>query len=301
MRNHPGELWPMMYCAGLTPLTHPQFVTRYCLTVREEVERGMWRDKVVGTKPTMVPELRQALSSILLRRTKAEVMPEMPPITVSEVVVEPCEVDEEVYFHSMWRARQNVAEMVKAQLEGLASKAETDDALARLLTDMRAKMNDTRRYIGLQKVQGTIELARTMLEGGVQKLVIFAWHKDVMHQIAGALKEEYGAVQVYGETPPEKRDKFVQWFQNPTARCRVIVGQVLAAGVGYTLTAANHVLMVEPSWVPADNMQALMRVHRIGQTKPVTAQFVMLRGNAVEQRVMQTLRRKTEDFLAVFS
>ncbi|MFX7040781.1 helicase-related protein, partial [Acinetobacter baumannii] len=75
--------------------------------------------------------------------------------------------------------------------------------------------------------------------------------------------------------------------------CRVFVGNVRAAGTGLTLTAASDIVMLESSWTPADNAQALMRVHRVGQSAAkVRARFIML-ANSIDEVVSDTVARKT--------
>jgi SWI/SNF-related matrix-associated actin-dependent regulator of chromatin subfamily A-like protein 1 len=103
---------------------------------------------------------------------------------------------------------------------------------------------------------------------------------------------------LYGETPPDKRERHIRCFQNKP-KYRVIICNIQAAGTAITLTAAHQVAFAEVSWVPAENAQAAMRVHRIGQTHPVTVRFFGLAGSSDEQ-VARVLRRKTRDLTAIF-
>lgn len=303
MRNHPGELWVMLYVAGLTKLSKEDFETQYCKIERKEVRRGsrtFWQTKITGANPSSVPDLKAMMAPILFRRKKLEVLPDMPPITVSEVTVPANPVDEEIYFHKEWRLRQSIAEMTRAQWEGMGvTDQTTDDEVVAMLDGLQTQLKLSRQYIGLQKVDGVVEMAREILTQE-SKLVIFAWHASVMKAIAHALEKDYGAELIYGGTSPEKRDRLVKKFQEAKWRCRVLVGQVLAAGTGITLTAARRALVVEPSWVPAENSQAVMRIHRIGQRDPCLVQYVMLDNNPVENRVMKALVRKTQDFVNIF-
>ena len=79
----------------------------------------------------------------------------------------------------------------------------------------------------------------------------------------------------------------------------MFIGQVTAAGTLITLTAANQVVFLESSWVPADNAQAAMRCHRIGQTRPVFVRVVGLAGS-VDEQVQATLRRKIATLTQLF-
>jgi SNF2 family DNA or RNA helicase len=75
---------------------------------------------------------------------------------------------------------------------------------------------------------------------------------------------------------------------------RVFIGQVKAAGTAITLTAASEVAIVEPSWVPGDNVQAICRAHRLGQHDSVLASFLYLPGT-LDQRIMTVFRRKAHE------
>ena len=140
-------------------------------------------------------------------------------------------------------------------------------------------------------------MVNDMIEGGVDKIVLFCVHKDVINSLERELKHHH-AVTLYGGTPAAKRQNRVTRFQNDKA-CKVFIGQVQAAGTAITLTASHHVLFVESSWVPAENAQASMRCHRIGQTKPVNVQFVSI-ANSIDQRIQRALMRKTKDLADLF-
>jgi hypothetical protein len=107
--------------------------------------------------------------------------------------------------------------------------------------------------------------------------VIFAWHQDVVESLMQALAE-YGAVKLVGGMNATAKQASVDRFQqDPT--CRVFVGNISAAGVGITLTAASHVVFAELDWTPARVSQAEDRCHRIGQTDSVLVQHLVLAGS----------------------
>lgn len=82
--------------------------------------------------------------------------------------------------------------------------------------------------------------------------------------------------------------------------CRIFVGNIIAAGVGITLTAAHHIILAEQDWVPANNDQALSRVVRIGQTRGVLVRIVEL-PDSLDQRISEILRRKLREISEVWS
>jgi SWI/SNF-related matrix-associated actin-dependent regulator 1 of chromatin subfamily A len=130
---------------------------------------------------------------------------------------------------------------------------------------------------------------------------VFAVHRDVISILASALRKKFGrfgVVTLFGGTPPRRRQENIDRFQTDP-KCRVFIGQVVAAGTAITLTAAHDVLFAEASWNPADNAQAAMRCHRIGQDEPVFVRFVSAAGT-IDERIQRVLRRKTETITQLF-
>ena len=130
---------------------------------------------------------------------------------------------------------------------------------------------------------------RYLLDGGVEKLILFAWHREVMKQLQEGLAK-HGVVRLDGSTGMAARQLAVDTFQsNPD--CRIFLGQIKAAGIGITLTAASHVVFAESSWTPADNEQCVDRAHRIGQASAVLAQFLVV-ADSIDERVLGAAIKK---------
>lgn len=299
--NHVGELWVWMYLFGYTTLKRDAFIRRYC-TVRE-TPYGL---KVMGNNPATLDELRGFIKQIMLRRTKEQVMPELPPLTLTEVNVEPSPVDMEQWFFDYWIGGGD-ASVLKAVTEQESRLRNLWDAVSTsrtpekdrvsMLPGIDSSVSVLRRYTGMQKVQAVVEMVKNELDNGLDKIVIFAVHRDVIVTLRDGLKD-YNALLLFGGTPPEKRQRHIDKFQN-SAKHRVFVGQIHACGVAISLTAANEILFVESDWVPANNAQAMMRVYRKGQTRPVRARFVSLEGS-IDKDIQLALRRKTKNLLEAF-
>jgi SWI/SNF-related matrix-associated actin-dependent regulator 1 of chromatin subfamily A len=97
-------------------------------------------------------------------------------------------------------------------------------------------------------------------------------------------------VGVHGHTTGPARQRAVDEFQEEE-EVQVFVGQIQAAGTGITLTAASQVLIVEQSWVPAENEQAIMRIHRVGQRNACLARFAVIPGSLDEQIAQANVRK----------
>jgi len=137
------------------------------------------------------------------------------------------------------------------------------------------------------KMKQALAWIENFLESG-EKLVVFATHKATIH----ALEREYGtmAVKIDGSVPSEKRQAIVESFQNDP-KVRLFIGNIKAAGVGITLTAASNVVFLELDWTPALLEQAEDRCHRIGQPNAVNIYYI-LAADTIDAQIAAMLERK---------
>lgn len=301
--NNPSELWPLLRTFGTTKLDYWAFMRRYCV----------FRDTPFGVQITggrNIPELKALIAPFMLRRKKDQVMTQLPKISFHDVVVESTPIPERdlsMYFDNYlsyppdrrWQQfHKDVAEQHRL-LGTLADDVGIKSADGvQILEALAVRVRSLRRYIGLQKVPKVLELIKSELDSGAyEKIVLFGVHKNVLTELRNGLSE-YGAVLIYGGTPADKRDRMIKAFQNDP-KTRVFVGQTVAAGTAITLTAAHQVGVVEADWTPANNQQAVMRVHRIGQTRPVTVRFFSIAGS-IDEKIQKVLRQKTKTLTALF-
>jgi SWI/SNF-related matrix-associated actin-dependent regulator 1 of chromatin subfamily A len=295
--NHAAELWPLLHHFQVYAGDYWSFVNRFCKYY--ETPYGI---QITGTQ--RVDELRALMAPILLRRKKDDVLTDLPKIAFHDVVVPPNDVDLELYYPELTLGLKTEAEIMarldaeQASIDAVVNLVGMGGHGVAALAAMNAKVAASRRYTGLQKVDAIIEIITAELEANLyEKIVIFAVHRDVIMTIRNRM-QAFKAVTLFGGVEPNKRERFIRDFQTKDNH-RVIVANIQAAGTAITLTAANQVAFAECSWVPAENAQAAMRVHRIGQTKPVTVRFFGL-ADSSDERVARVLRRKTRDLIAIF-
>lgn len=304
--NHAGELWPILRTFGATDLDYEAFVERYC--VGYEYQR---RFQITGSKN--IEELKTLMQPYLLRRRKTEVLKDLPPIMYADVVVEPGPVDFERWWPEVTmygqKALDEVVQKIAQQEAVIDSLLEFaghgEQGMASLAAlqgtpSIKGKVYDSRRYTGLQKVGAVVQMVTDEINAkAYDKIVLFAYHRDVIVDLYERFqKAGFKPVMLFGGTDPTNREKYIRRFQTNPA-CKVFIGNIKAAGTAITLTAAHRVGFVECSWVPGDNAQAAMRVHRIGQTTPVTVRFFAL-ANSSDEKLQQVLRRKTRDLTRIF-
>lgn len=299
--NNASELYTHLKSAGIYAGQYWDFVFEFCTGF----DPG-FGFKITGHKN--VDRLKALLAQFMLRRKKEQVMAQLPPLTHQHVTVERSQVELDPYFYENWRpigVKAFLADMehrdkvLKAAVAVAKSNhdSHSDDVLA-VLEGFATSTATLRRYIGLAKLPRVLEIIKEELATKqIDKIVLFAIHKDVIESARVALRE-FKPVTLYGGTPADKRQANIDKFQKDP-KCRVFIGNITAAGVGITLTAAHEVAFIETDWVPANNAQATMRCHRIGQTKHVRVRFFSCAGS-VDEEVMRTLIHKTRELSKVF-
>lgn len=147
-----------------------------------------------------------------------------------------------------------------------------------------------RKEVGLSKIQTITNHIENILESDkTKKIVVFAWHNEVIDTYFTNFKK-YNPVKINGECNIIDRDKSVNSFQNDE-NCRIFIGNILAAGVGLTLTRSNHVVLAELNWDPSTLAQAEDRCHRIGQKNSVLIEYFIAH-KTIEGRILQSLLNK---------
>jgi SNF2 family DNA or RNA helicase len=235
------------------------------------------------TGATNKKELHAKLTStIMLRRLKVEVAKELPPKTR---VVVPMEITNRKEYA---RAQIDLIRWIqKNQGQKKADAASSAEALVRI------EVLKQLCYKG--KTKAAIQWIEDFLESG-EKLVVFATHKKTIRD----LKEVFGdiAVVLDGSTAPGKRQGVVDSFQNDP-KIRLFLGNLKAAGVGITLTAASATCFLELGWTPGEHDQAEDRVHRIGQLADAVTAYYLLAFQTIEEEIAELIDKKRAVLAAV--
>ena len=227
------------------------------------------------------------LKRISLRRTKKQVLNELPSISRQRIYID---IDAKV-------AKDSLKYLDYATY--IINK-DTDNAIK--YEDFTSQMKEDathiatiRKALGIAKVKGTIEYIDLYLETSkVNKLVVFAVHQDVISLLVNALKEKYKDKylihEITGATSKSKKDKVIESFQTDD-KPQIIVANVIAGGVGITLTKAHVVMFAEIDWTPSNIMQAEARVHRITQDTKVQSIF-LIADNSLDARIIEMIEHK---------
>lgn len=268
--NDPIDIWPFLRFCGGTPLGLTPFTNRY---FRSRQGSFSTRHEL---RPEMAAELRQCVEALSLRRTKEAAGIKLPPIWLTTQTVD--------------GDTHEIMNLVKEHpgLEGAILEAIEKGGLSFLDAQ---HIGTLRRLVGEAKAPAFANLLVEEMENGLERAVVFGIHRKALDHVEAVLRKRGISVfRIDGSTSEPGRVDAVAGFQNCTRG--VFLGNIRAAGIGLTLTAASDVIIFESDWSPAGNAQALMRVHRIGQEKEVQARFITL-ANSIDEMVNDTVARKT--------
>ena len=225
----PLEGYPLLY--ALRPDLFPyfkQYAYRYC-----DPQPTPFGISWSGTSNTK--ELHWLLSTLMVRRLKKEVLNKLPP-----------------------KRRQKV-------------EIKTDKDIIEQIKEVRVKVkgrNGTLQAYTLTstaKKLGVCEYVSDILSDSEEKIIVFAYHHEMMNSIEDLLKKDkIDYIRIDGSTKQDKRYEYVKYFQQ-RKECRVAIVSIIAGSTGITLNKAHIVIFAELTWTPSIMIQAEDRAHRIGQ------------------------------------
>ena len=262
---------PMNYYNLLSIIESPvaqnwmAYAIRYCQGFQFRAgNRKIWN--VTGA--SNLEELRDRTSKQILRRLKEQVL-DLP-----EKIITP------VYLRT---SSKEYKDLMGEYYDWLENK--TDESSS--LTIQFSKIMKVRKVIANEKVKETIEFAQNIIDQG-KKVIIFTNFTDTLQLIHNHFGKE--SVYLDGSCNKVQRQYAVDQFQE-NEKVKVFVGNLKAAGVGLTLTAAEVVIMNDLSFVPAEHAQAEDRAYRYGQKNNVLVYYPIFE-NTIESVIYDILNKK---------
>jgi SWI/SNF-related matrix-associated actin-dependent regulator 1 of chromatin subfamily A len=262
---------PMNYYNLLSIIESPvaqnwmAYAIRYCQGYQFKAgNRKVWN--VQGA--SNLEELKDRTSKQILRRLKEEVL-DLP-----DKIITP------VYLRT---SSKEYKDLMGEYYEWLDNRKEESSSL----TIQFSKLMKVRKVISNEKVRQTIEFAENIIEQG-KKVIIFTNFTDTLQLI----HNHFGKQSVYldGSCNKVQRQYAIDQFQD-NEKIKVFVGNLKAAGVGLTLTAAEVVIMNDLSFVPAEHAQAEDRAYRYGQKNNVLVYYPIFE-NTIEGAIYDILNKK---------
>ena len=248
----------------------------YDLTQNEKDELKQYikdnaRHITIAKDGTNLEELKLRISHIYLRRTKEDLAGGLPNKTVHEVFYD-FDIIQQMEYSKLWD------EYEAAQLEADPTKEINKDLLEGAIY---------RKYCSNQMVPNTIKMTDNFISQG-EKVIIATCYDEELN----TLKEYYGekCVVYNGKMSQKQKDAAQKAFmEDPNVM--VFIGQVIAAGVGLTLTVSRTLIFNNIDFVPGNDRQMEDRIYRIGQHRDVNIYYQIFRGTQYE-RMWNTVMRK---------
>jgi SNF2 family DNA or RNA helicase len=252
--------------------------------------------------PGFYPAARNSVVEMgIVRRRKADVAADIPARRVADI---PVELDDEDGRSIREAERELAARLVARYDSAMATRTSgsvegIDLELVRRVATWEREDSDSStgenvfsmmRRIGQAKAGLAADYAAQLARSS-GKVVFFAKHLDVMDE-AQALFDKRGLrfTTIRGDQTRKQREEAIDGFVNDP-EVAVIVCSLTAAGVGINLQVASNLVLAELSWTDAEQTQAIDRVHRIGQTMPVTA-WRIIAAQTIDTRVAELIDSK---------
>ncbi|MFV8781053.1 SNF2-related protein [Microbulbifer sp. SA54] len=279
LENHLGELWSLM-----------DFALPGLLGGRKAFQQ-LYRTPIENDRDTeRQRELARKVRPFMLRRTKTEVVSDLPPKTETVQYLQLPGTQRALYESVRASMEERIRALVASQ--GMAkSQIEFLDALLKLrqacIDPRLVKLGGTGRPQESAKLDWLAETLPQLLEEG-RNILIFSQFTQVLKLIEEQLNaQSISYTKLTGQT--RKRQQAIDAFQN--GEVRVFLISLKAGGSGLNLTAADVVIHMDPWWNPAVENQATDRAYRIGQDKPVFV-YKLVAEDTVEERIQQMQRHK---------
>ena len=329
LENHLGELYNIVNIAkpGFFGRYNEDFLRKYTL----KVSGSGWQASRPIINPENLPELRRELRTISIRRTKAQVLRQLPALTMQYVYTEPARnqkliydilqtslgetVLEEYAYSTSDQEGPNPFTANRIRLYTLLREACADISMIagylrrkqREVSEDAAELRESPIFKRLVRVLAKLEpenaklvelkeLARDFTEQG-HKIVIFSQFVPVVNLIQEDLVNEgIGTLVYHGQlTADDRTANLKRFIEEPEFR---VLASSDAGQFGLNLQAADVIINYDLPWNPARLQQRIARLHRIGQTNKVLAVNFIVRGT-VEEHVREILEGKRKLFREV--
>lgn len=278
MENTPTELWSVFdFLMPGSLLSHRQFQLRYELPILK------------NNDTTALATLARMVRPFILRRVKADVLPELPEKIDTLLQCGMTREQQHFYQAFLKRARKSFEDLSSAAVKG-----QDRIRIFALLTRLRQICCDPELVepgcgAGSGKLELLQEVLQDALDGG-HRILLFSQFTSMLDRIDAVLAEQgIERLRLDGRTPIDQRLERVDAFN--AGQGQVFLISLRAGGTGLNLTGADTVIHYDPWWNPAVEDQATDRAHRMGQEHTVQVIRLVTR-NSIEEKILQLQDRK---------
>ena len=281
LENHLGEYFSVI------DLCMPGLLGEY-----DRFKSGLKRAQGVALE-----RLLRRTRPFILRRTKAEILHDLPPKIESEVFLDLTERQKALYQQTVAQVRSTIDEAYRTKTSGQAQFIALTAILKLRQVCLSPRLLTNRADEPSPKLSFLVERLRVLLDEGHSALVFsqFTSFLDLVQESCTRHSLPYHRLD--GSTAATARKTRVEAFQTGEQPC-VFLLSLKAGGQGLNLTKATYVFHLDPWWNPAVENQASDRAHRIGQQRTVTIVRILMR-HSIEEKMMALKQRKLDLYDAV--
>lgn len=286
IENSLMDLWSQMQFANPGMLgSHRQFQSLFAGT------------QAAKSTQEQLDKLRAMIAPFIIRRTKADVAPELPPVTESVAWCTMTESQQLLYE----REKSGMRNLLFTQLASADKELPVALVLRSLMRLRQIACHPAMTGNETEADSGKFEEAVTKLESiaasGKKVLVFSSFVRHLKLYEHWCQSNDIGYAMLTGATL--RRDEVVNSFKN-NEQVKVFLISLKAGGVGLNLPEAEYVFLLDPWWNPAAESQAINRAHRIGQDKSVFV-YRFISSGSVEEKILRLQERKRKLAQSVIS
>ncbi|WP_316397302.1 helicase-related protein [Bradyrhizobium sp. 33ap4] len=276
MPHDPSDIYPMLRALAPHRLTadpakdwpdvtkYQEFLHHYCVVRMKKTSNFRRIPVVVGGRN--LDELRARLEGFILLRTQKEVGIRPPVYDLLPLLV---------------------SDAARRQADGdIDAKAVLAAIDAGKTKELDVHLGELRRVTGRLKAPAVAAAVKDEFAGGLDKIVLAYWHKEVGDILAAELAE-FGVLRLDGATPPAQRGPIEQQWLTDKSK-RVFLAQIVAAGEAIDLSSAATLWFVEPSFTPKDMKQMSLRVTNHTQTRQAVVRVCVIE-NSIDEAIQARL------------
>lgn len=230
-----------------------------------------------------VGNLHTRIKPFFLRRTKKEVLPDLPPIVIQDLNLD-MRGNQRVAYDSLWQSR--------LQLSRNRKRASSGSRLLALITKLKQICNLDPESGESAKLEALMLILEN-LSLPSDKILVFSQYVRTLRWLSGQLNGMPYRI-FHGDLNEQNREETIRWFRECTGPC-VLLMSLKAGGVGLNLPEASTVVMFDRWWNPAVENQAMQRAHRFGRLRPLHVVRFLI-SDTIEERIDTLLREKRNLF-----
>lgn len=279
IKNHAGEYFPVLNILqpGIFP-KHEWFLKEWV----DSYSTG-YSDKFGGIKKYKIDEWNELTKNFIIRRTKSEVMPDLPKVSRG------------FQFHELGKEVEADYKLVMTKFAEMYDEGVT----SKNFQDILSYMNTMRHLTGKAKIEPCYEFLVDFLNDTERKITVFVHHKDVGSELLQKINlycraNNFGdAISFTSDLDPYERDRRIGTFRESPSR-RILIASTQAGGEGINLQFCHDFIMLERQWNPANEEQAENRFSRIGideSVKSISGTYFIATGT-IDEYFTEIVERK---------